>query len=76
MPFGIHRQDFLFDVSGLGGLLFLELGIKVAFTISENANSKIYVAKNGLHGFLAVSIAAVVGLFVAVVILAAAEFLV
>lgn len=73
--FGIHGQDLFFNVSGEGCLLLLDqLGFKVSFAIP--GKGKVQISESGFHSFFAVAIATVVGLFIAVVILAVAELLV
>ena len=72
--FGVHGQDLLLNVLADAGLILLQqLGFKFTFPIPRHGDLNIPEA--GAERLAAVAVPAVVGLFVPVVILAVAQFI-
>jgi len=71
----VHRQDFLFDVAAQRGLLLLDqFRLELALPIPRNLELHVPVAR--FQRLFAVTVAAVVRLFVPVIVLRVAEFFV
>jgi len=69
---GIHRQDFLLDVARKGGLLlFDQFRLELPFAVSGHLN--IHVAEAGFQRLFAMAVPAVVGIFIAKIVLAVAK---
>ena len=72
---GVHGQDFLLDVLTDAGLvLFQHLGFKFSLAISRNLH--IHIPEAGAQRFAAVAVAAVVCVFILVVVFAVAQLVI
>ena len=72
--FGIHGYDFFFYILCNGVLIFFnDLWFKFSISISWNINLHISIAR--MHHLLRMSVSAVIGAFVAIVIFTVTKFL-
>ena len=72
---GVHGQDFLLNVlTDTGLVLFQYLGLEVPLSISRNRY--FHISKAGAQRFAAVAVAAVIRVFVPVVVLAVTQFVI
>ena len=73
--FGIHRKNLFLDVLADAGLVFLQ-ELRIKFSLSVTGYSYLHIPEAGAQRFAAVSVSAVLRVFVLVVILAVAEFVI
>ena len=72
---GIHRQNLLLDIlTDTGLILFQQLRLK--FTLAIPRNCYFYIAETGAKCLTAVAIAAVFGIFVAIIVPAVPQFII
>ena len=74
-PFRIHGQNLFLDILADAGLMFFNQ-LRLEFSFSVSGNIYFYISETGSQRFLAVTIPAVIRLFVPIVILALSKFLI
>ena len=69
----IHGQNLFLDILTDAGLTFF-YQLRLEFSFSVSGNIYFYISETGSQRFLAVSVAAVIRLFVPIVVLAVSKF--
>ena len=73
--FGIHGENLFLNVLAYTGLIFLEY-LRLEFTLAVTRNRYLHIAVAGSKRFAAVSVAAVVGIFVSIVVPSVAQLVI
>ena len=74
-PFGIHGNDLFFHVLSDRILIFFyDLRHKLAFSVPRNIN--LHVPITSMHGFLRMPISGIISVFVTIIVLGIAQFLI
>ena len=73
--FCVHGEDFFFHVL-CHGILILFDNLRFIFTVAVTGNGDLHIPIAGMHGFLGMSVPAVIRIFVPVIVLGITEFFV